>query len=138
MSTFDFEGQKKQFVQKLEAVEKLRLDYEALLKKLTELDIGTLVEQAAKAEIAKLTRYAKTHEIPFTIDVEDLLKQIKLPSVTSVSPAVTHDPRSVLPFIPDTDYEITDQYGDEWRWDGSEWVKNNWNSSGCEWESSNC
>jgi hypothetical protein len=135
---FDFEEQKKLTVKRLEAIEKIRLDYEALLKRLKELNIGELIEQAAKTEIAKIMRYAKQHDIPFTIPVEELLKQVQLPVATQADAPSNLHPSQTLPFLPDLDNSLTDVDGDEWRWDADEqeWVLA-WDESS-DWSNSNC
>jgi hypothetical protein len=134
MSTFDFDKHKQDTIKRLEALEKIRLDFEAMKKKLSELDVGALIQQAAQTEIAKIMRYAKQHEIPFTIDVAELLAQVKIPA----QPSVKGEKSQFLPFVPDTTESITDSNGNEWCWDNDdqEWVKNHWDSSGCEWASS--
>jgi hypothetical protein len=135
MTTFDFEHAKKQTVQRLEALEKIRIDFENLKTKLKTLDVGGLIEQAAQAEITKIMRYAKQHEIPFTIDVADLIKQVQLPSLALTPTNVR--PEQNLPFVPDLYEYITDSEGTMWNWDEDlkKWVKDeeeeSWHDSGC-------
>jgi hypothetical protein len=137
MTTFDFEHAKKQTVQRLEALEKIRIDFENLKTKLKTLDVGGLIEQAAQADITKIMRYAKQHDIPFAIDVADLIKQVQLPTLALAPTNVR--PEQNLPFVPDLDEYITDSEGTMWNWDEDlkKWVKDeeeeSWHDSGCEW-----
>jgi hypothetical protein len=142
MTTFDFEHAKKQTVQRLEALEKIRIDFENLKTKLKTLDVGGLIEQAAQADITKIMRYAKQHDIPFAIDVADLIKQVQLPTLALAPTNVR--PEQNLPFVPDLYEYITDSEGTMWNWDEDlkKWVKDeeeeSWHDSGCEWQSSGC
>jgi SpoU rRNA methylase family enzyme len=143
MTAFDFDLHKKQTVQRLEALEKIRLDFDNLKTKLKDLNLTALVEQAAQTEITKIMKYAKQHEIPFTIDVKELVGQVQVPSAT-LTPSNLH-PSQTLPFEPALDEYITDKDGDAWVWNATtkSWVleeeeEENWNSSGCEWQHSNC
>jgi hypothetical protein len=135
MTTFDFEHAKKQTVQRLEALEKIRIDFENLKTKLKTLDVGGLIEQAAQADITKIMRYAKQHDIPFAIDVADLIKQVQLPTLALAPTNVR--PEQNLPFVPDLDEYITDSEGTMWNWDEDlkKWVKDeeeeSWHDSGC-------
>jgi hypothetical protein len=139
MTAFDFDLHKKQTVQRLEALEKIRLDFDNLKSKLKALDIAQLIEQAAQAEIAKIMRYAKQHEIPFTIDVKDLVGQVSVPSAT-LTPSNLHVSQT-LPFKPALDEYISDEEGNGWTWDETKkaWTledEEEWTDSGCEWQAS--
>lgn len=136
--TFDFDAEKKATIAKLEALEKVGIEYKKLQEKVKNIDIVLIVQEYLNGEVDKIEKLAKKHLIDFKVDVDSLIGMVVVPG-TSLPEGHT-----ILPFMPSDNSEIEDNKYQTWRyvfdfnpstgkndfhWT-TEWV-NSWNDSNC-------
>lgn len=130
--SLDIEKEKQGLIAKLEALERVGLDYKALQTKLANFDVVAAIQQSIQADAEKITKFAKRHGIEFVIDVDSLVATVKLPEDPNKQSVDANS--TVLPFKIDTEQTIYDDRYNSWRYIDGQWT-DEWESS---WASSNC
>lgn len=135
---FNLDAEKAATIAKLEAIERVGLDIKALKDKIANLDVVKLIEDHIKSEASKIEKYATKHNIGITINTDELVAVVKLPTVPTPDTKGQKLSGTILPFTPEDGSQVTDTNWDEWRYSESEkrWIpESEWASS---WEDSGC
>ncbi len=70
--SFNFEEEKKATIARLDALERIGLDYKQLKEQIINLDVNALIAGHIKAEVEKIQKFAKKHNIDFKVDIDEL------------------------------------------------------------------